>query len=402
MKYGYDISNFRGTILGMIERSNQKKTLRRLLAQSPVVAILGARQVGKTTLAREIMKGYAAQATLFDLERTSDVARLADPELALSRLRGLVVLDEIQRRPDLFPTLRALCDRPRKPARFLVLGSASPELLRQSSESLAGRIAYHELPGLTLDEVGAAQLDRLWLRGAFPRAYLARTLRESADWREDFIRTFLERDVPQFGIPIPAPTLERFWAMLAHYHGQVWNGSELARSFAISHHTSRRYLDALQSVFMVRVLKSWSANLRKRQIKSPKIYLRDSGILHSFLGITTLDDLERHPKLGASWEGFLLEAVVHQTNARRGDCYFWGTHTGAELDLLIDRGSRRYGFEFKRTVAPKITRSMHTAMEDLDLTRLDIVHAGSETFPLSARVRAVAATRLLDDLEPLR
>ena len=386
----------------MVERKKQTKTLRRLLTQNPVVAVLGARQVGKTTLANELIKSRSGNTTLFDLERTSDVARLADPELALGRLRGLVVLDEIHRRPDLFPTLRALCDRPRTLARFLVLGSASPDLLRQSSESLAGRIAYHELPGLTLDEVGVAELDRLWLRGSFPRSFLPRTLRESAAWREDFIRTFLERDVPQFGIAIPAHTLERFWSMLAHYHGRVWNGSEFARSFAVSYHTTRRYLDALQSVFMVRVLKPWMANLRKRQIKAPKIYLRDSGILHSFLGVRSRDDLDRHPKLGASWEGFLLEAVVHQCGARPRDCYFWGTHTGAELDLLIDRGSRRYGFEFKHTVSPRVTRSMRTAIEDLELTRLDIIHAGSETFPLSARVRAVAATRLLQDLKPLR
>jgi predicted AAA+ superfamily ATPase len=348
------------------------------------------------------MKGYAGNTTLFDLERTSDVARLTDPELALSRLRGLVVLDEIQRRPDLFPTLRTLCDRPRKPARFLVLGSASPELLRQTSESLAGRITYHELRGLTLDEVGIDKLDRVWLRGSFPRSYLARSLRESVDWREDFIRTFLERDIPQLGFAIPAQTLERFWSMLAHYHGQIWNSSELARSFAVSHHTTRRYLDALQSVFMVRVLKPWTANLRKRQVKAPKIYLRDSGLLHNFLGVSTRDTLERHPKIGASWEGFCLEAVIHQCRARPRDCYFWATHTGAELDLLIERGSRRYGFEFKHTVAPKITRSMRVAMESLELTRLDVVHAGSESFPLSARIRAVAATSLLDDLKPLR
>jgi predicted AAA+ superfamily ATPase len=274
--------------------------------------------------------------------------------------------------------------------------------LRQSSESLAGRITYHELTGLTLDEVGIAKLERLWLRGSFPRSYLPRTLRESADWREDFIRTFLERDVPQLGISIPAHTLERFWSMLAHYHGQIWNGSELARSFGVSHHSVRRYLDALQSLFMVRVLKPWMANLRKRQVKAPKIYLRDSGILHSFLRVTTRDDLDRHPKVGASWEGFLLEAVIHQCGARSKDCYFWATHAGAELDLLIDRGSRRYGFEFKHTVAPAITKSMRTAMEDLGLNRLYVIHAGSETFPMSTRIRAVAASRLLEDLKPLR
>ena len=386
----------------MIKRPAQETFVRKLLKESPVVAILGARQVGKTTLARAIADDYSGGTTFFDLERTQDIARLADPELALSRLRGLVVLDEIQRRPDLFPTLRVLSDRPRKAARFLVLGSASPELLRQSSESLAGRITYHELPGLTLDEVGVRHLDRLWLRGSFPRSFVARSLRESVRWREDFIRTFLERDVPQFGITIPSQTLERFWSMLAHHHGQIWNASEFGRSFGVSHHAVRRYLDALQSVFMVRVLKPWAANLSKRQVKSPKLYLRDSGILHSFFGVSSLDELERHPKLGASWEGFILEAVIHQSQPRASDCYFWATHTGAELDLLIVRGGRRYGFEIKRTVAPRITHSMRSAMDDLQLTRLDVLHAGSETFQLSNRIRAVSAARILDDLKPVR
>lgn len=386
----------------MIERPRQQGSIERLLKQNPVVALLGARQVGKTTLAREIAKARSGPTTFFDLERSRDVARLADPDLALARLRGLVVLDEIQRRPDVFPTLRVLSDRPRKPARFLVLGSASPDLLRQSSETLAGRIAYRELPGFTLDEVRARNLVRLWLRGSFPRSYLPRTGKESTTWREDFIRTFLERDVPQFGITIPAETLERFWSMLAHYHGQVWNASEFARSFGVSHHVTRRYLDALESVFMVRVLKPWFANLRKRQVKSPKIYLRDSGILHNFFGVSTLDELESHPKVGASWEGFLIEAVIHQCGARARNCYFWATHTGAELDLLIVNGAKKFGFEFKRTVAPKITPSMRMAIEDLDLSRLDVLHAGSETFPLSPKIRAVSAHRLLEDLKPLR
>ena len=386
----------------MIERPEQMAMVRRLLARNPVVAILGARQVGKTTLARALAQEAAGPTTLFDLERSQDVARLADAELALQDLRGLVVLDEIHRRPDLFRTLRVLADRPRRPGRFLVLGSASPDLLRQSSETLAGRIAYHELPGLTLDEVGVEELDRLWLRGAFPRSYLARTNRESENWREDFIRTFLERDVPQLGIAIPARTLERFWAMLAHYHAQVWNASEFARAFGVSHHVTRRYLEALQAVFMVRVLKPFAANLGKRQVKSPKIYLRDSGILHSFLGITGRQDLERHPKIGASWEGFVLDAVIHRLGARKGECYFWATHTGAELDLLVVHGARRYGFEIKRTVAPRVTPSMRTALDDLDLTRLDVVHAGGETFPLGPKVRAVSATRVLVDLKPLR
>jgi predicted AAA+ superfamily ATPase len=372
----------------MIERPRQQRIVNRLLARSQVVAILGERQ--------------GRPATLFDLERSQDLARLQDAELGLRDLKGIVVLDEIQRRPDLFPTLRVLADRPRTPARFLVLGSASPDLLRQSSESLAGRIAYHELSGLTLDEVGAESLDRLWLRGAFPRSYLARSHADSRAWRGDFIRTFLERDVPNLGVRIPPATLERFWAMLAHYHGQIWNASELARSFGVSHHVMRRYLDALQATFMVRVLRPWTANIRKRQVKSPKVYVRDSGILHGFLDVESMKDLDRHPKLGASWEGFLLEAVIHQLGASAEQCYFWATHTGAELDLLVVQRGRRHGFEFKRTTAPRVTPSMRSALESLQLTRLHVVHAGSESFPLAPKIQAVAAERILDDLKPMR
>lgn len=382
----------------MIQRLRHQKRLESLLARNPIVAILGARQVGKTTLARALVKCLGKPATVFDLERGQDLARLEDPELALRDLRGIIVLDEIQRRPELFPALRVLADRPRRRARFLVLGSASPDLLRQSSESLAGRIAYHQLSGLSLDEVGSENLGRLWLRGGFPRSYTARSHGESADWRRDFVQTFLERDIPQLGISIPARTLERFWAMLAHYHGNVWNASEFGRSFGVSHHVTRRYLDALEATFMVRVLQPWTANIRKRQVKSPKVYLRDSGILHSFLDVDTMRGLERHPKIGASWEGFLLEAVIHQLGARPRDCYFWATHTGAELDLMITSRGRRYGFEIKRTTAPRITPSMRSAVEDLQLERLDVIHAGAETFPLSRRIRAVAAARLLTDL----
>jgi predicted AAA+ superfamily ATPase len=386
----------------VIERHRHQKRLEKLLARNQVVAIIGARQVGKTTLARALISALGRPATFFDLERGQDLARLEDPELALQDLRGIVILDEIQRRPELFPTLRVLADRSRCPARFLVLGSASPDLLRQSSETLAGRIAYHELPGLSLDEVGSENLDRLWLRGGFPRSYVPRSHGESVDWRRDFVQTFLERDVPQLGISIPARTLERFWAMLAHYHGNVWNASEFGRSFGVSHHVTRRYLDALEATFMVRVLQPWTANVRKRQVKSPKVYFRDSGILHRFLDIDTKRDLERHPRIGASWEGFLLEAVIHQLGARSRDCYFWATHTGAELDLMITSRGRRYGFEIKRTMSPKITPSMRSAVEDLQLTRLDVVYAGTETFPLSQRVRAVAAVRLLRDLRAPR
>lgn len=365
-----------------------------------MVALLGARQVGKTTLARALAAS-TARATSFDLERGGDIARLADPELALGSLKGLVVLDEIQRRPDLFPALRVLADRPRRPATFLVLGSAVPELLRQSAESLAGRIAYYELPGLSMDEVGATALDRLWLRGGFPRSFTARSLGESGAWRRDFVRTFLERDVPQLGIAIPSSTLDRFWSMLAHYHAQVWNASEFGRSFGVSHHAVGRYLDALAGTFMLRILRPWAENLAKRQVKSPKVYVRDSGLLHTLLDIQTAEDLSRHPKLGASWEGFMIEAIIQRLGARADQCYFWATHTGAEIDLLVVHGRRRFGFEIKRTTAPHVTPSMRSALDDLRLTRLDVVHAGHESFPLRANVRAVSATRLLEDLRPL-
>lgn len=384
----------------MLDRPRHAAALRRLLARNPVVALLGARQVGKTTLARTLLASQTRETTIFDLERAAHVARLEDPELGLRDLRGIVVLDEIQRRPALFPALRVLADRPRTPARFLVLGSASPALLRQGSETLAGRIAFHELSGFTLGEVGVARMDRLWLRGGFPRSFLARSNADSDQWRADFVRTFLERDVPQLGISIPAATLERFWAMLAHYHGQTWNASELARSFGVSHHVTRRYLEALEATYMVRVLRPFFANVGKREVKSPKVYLRDSGILHHFLGVESKRALERHPKLGASWEGLLLEAVIHQLGVRSRQCFFWATHTGAELDLLVEARGTRRGFEFKRTTAPRITKSMRSAMDSLQLTQLDVIHAGDETFPLSKRIRAVAASRLLDDVGP--
>jgi len=327
---------------------------------------------------------------------------LEDPELALADLQGLIILDEIQRRPELFPVLRTLVDRQRSRARFLVLGSASPKLLRQSSESLAGRIAYHTLSPLSLDEAGPVALERLWLRGGFPRSFTARSLSASAEWRHHFIRTFLERDLPQLGLTIPAATVRRFWTMLAHYHGQVWNSSEFARSFGVSDHTVRRYLDVLASTFVVRILQPWTANLRKRQVKSPKIYVADSGLLHSLLGLETQGELTGHPKVGASWEGFALGLVAEHLGTEPEECHFWSTHAGTELDLLIVRGRKRLGFEFKRTTAPKITPSMRAALTDLQLSRLDVIHAGSETFPLAPRMRAVAATGILEDIEPLR
>ena len=382
----------------MIPREAHLKGVHRLLSRNPVVALLGARQVGKTTLAQQIAHRRRGPAHFFDLESSVDVARLADPILALAPLKGLVVLDEVQRRPDLFPALRVLADRRPGPARFLVLGSASPDLLRQSSESLAGRIAHYELPCLSLAETGPGKLDPLWLRGGFPRSFTATSHAESYSWRRDFVRTFLERDMPQLGIAIPSATLERFWSMLAHYHAQVWNGSELGRAFGISHHAVRRYLDALAATFMVRVLKPLNANLGKRQVKAPKIYIRDSGLLHQLLQVETRSQLERHPKIGASWEGFVIENIILALAADPHQCHFWATHAGAELDLIVQHRGRLRGFEVKRTTSPAVTRSMRSAMADLGLHSLDVLHAGEDTFPLARGIRAVAAGRLIDDL----
>jgi hypothetical protein len=342
----------------------------------------------------------AGPATRFDLEDPDDLARLEEPKLAMEALDGLVVIDEVQRRPDLFPVLRVLVDRPRPRARFLILGSASPDLLRQGSESLAGRIAFHELDGFALDEVGFEHSDTLWLRGGFPRSFLADGDGDSVAWRRDFIRTFLERDLPQLGIQVPAATLRRFWTMLAHHHAQVWDAAELARALGVAGSTVRRYLDVLTGALVVRVLPPWYENLAKRQVKSPKVYVSDTGILHALLGIGSRDDLDRHPKVGASWEGFVLREVTRQTGAPPEECYFWATHAGAELDLLIIRGRSRLGFEIKRTTSPSTTRSMHSAVEALKLDRLDVIHAGEHTFPLRERIRAVAASRLAQDLKP--
>ena len=384
----------------MIERQHEARHVTRLLRDHRVVGIIGARQIGKTTLARQISQRWKGSTTHYDLEDPEDIVRLSDPLLALRDLRGLIVIDEVQRFPDIFPILRVLADRSRAPARFLILGSASPHLLRQSSESLAGRIAYHELKGFSIQEVGIKELKRLWLRGSFPRAFLARSNRVSLEWRKEFLRAFLERDVPQFGIQIPAAALRRFWAMLAHYHGQIWNASEFARSFGASDTTVRRYLDLLSSLFVVRLLPPFHENLRKRQVKSPKVYIADTGLLHTLLDIADLRDLERHPKLGASWESHALETVIRQTGVQSEQCYFWATHSGAELDLLITRGQYRWGIEFKHSSAPAVTRSMRNAIENLRLRRLDVVHAGDHTFPLADRIQAVALSRIQADLLP--
>lgn len=384
-----------------MERARNRAAVEAALKAYPVVAILGARQVGKTTLARQVVAARKSTCTVFDLERAEDLRQLEDPFVALEPLRGLIVLDEIQRRPEIFPCLRVLADRRPLPARFLVLGSAAPDLLSQTSESLAGRIHYHHLDGFGLDEVGAAQLNKLWLRGGFPRSFLASTNAASLAWREDMARTYLERDLPQMGVKVPASTLDRFWSMLAHYHGQTWNSAELARAFGISETTVRRYVDLLAGTFMVRLLQPWHANLGKRLVKSPKLYFTDTGLLHSLLRIREKQDLERHPKVGASWEGFALTAVEKRLGTSARDSFFWATHGGAELDLMVTHGRHRRGFEFKRTTAPEITRSMQVALEDLKLDGIDVIHAGRRTFQLSPRIRAVPLSRIGEDIEPL-
>jgi hypothetical protein len=384
----------------LIPRTDHEEALGRLLRQFPIVGLIGARQIGKTTLARALAAS-AEQAHYFDLEDPRDVARLEHPMLALESLKGLVVLDEVQHKPEVFAPLRVLADRPSAPARFLVLGSASPRLLQQSSETLAGRIAYHHLEPLDMFEVGFERRDVLWLRGGFPCSFAAATDAESTTWRRSFVRTYLERDLASLGITLAPPTMRRFWMMLAHYHAQLWNAAELARSFAVSEKTVRRYLDILVSTFMTRRIEPWHENIRKRQVKAPKIYLSDSGLLHILLGIYSMDALLGHPKVGASWEGFAIQQILRKLRAEPEECFFWAVHTGAELDLFVVRGTRRLGFEVKLTDAPRVTTSMRSALETLHLDSLDVVHAGNQTFPLSEQVRALALARIDEDLEPL-
>ncbi len=375
----------------MILRPELLSHIRQALKRTPAVALLGPRQSGKTTLARVLLP--ADSANYFDLEDPASLRRLDEPETALGTLRGLVVIDEVQRTPELFPILRVLADRPRKPARFLLLGSASPALLRQSSESLAGRIEIIQTTGFTAHEVGYGRLDRLWLRGGYPRAFLAASEAHSFTWRKAFLQTFLERDIPQLGIRVPAPQLERFWTMLAHYHGQLWNAAEPASSLGLSQPTVRSYLDLMTSVFMVRQLQPWHENLSKRQVKAPKIYLRDTGLLHALLGLRTRNDLLRHPKIGASWEGLVIDQILQAFEVDHS--YFWSTHQGAELDLLLMRGARRVGIEIKRGDAPALTPSMRSALQDLKLDHLWVVYPGERRYSLHERVTAVSFEALL-------
>jgi hypothetical protein len=374
----------------MITRPQELGRIRRALKRSRVVALIGPRQCGKTTLARQIVPPDSPN--YFDLEDPTSLARLAEPMTSLSTLRGVVVIDEVQRRPDLFPVLRVLADRKPLRARFLILGSASPALLRQSSESLAGRAETIPLSGFSLAEAGAKQQNRHWLRGGFPRAFLARSNADSLAWRRQFIQTFVERDLPQLGINIPAQAMLRFWTMAAHYHGNIWSAAEPARSLGISEPTVRRYLDALTGLFMVRQLQPWHENLGKRQVKSPKIYVRDSGLLHQLLGIRTDKELLSHPKCGASWEGYAVEEALK--HFQPDEAYFWATHQGAELDLLLFKDGRRLGVEIKRMDAPTLTPSMRIALENLRLDRLVILYPGSTRYALAKRVEVLPLATL--------
>jgi predicted AAA+ superfamily ATPase len=361
----------------------------------PVVAILGPRQCGKTTLARMYAERHEpAPTTRFDLEDPTDLAALANPKLALQGIGGLVVIDEVQHVPELFRVIRVLVDRPGQRTRFLVLGSASRDLIRQSSESLAGRISHLEIAPFGLDEVGHSALDRLWLRGGYPPSFLARSDPASGQWRKSYVSTFLERDLPALGISIPPATLRRFWMMLAHYHGQIMNFSEVGRSFGAADTTVRRYLDILSGTFMVRQLPPWFENIGKRQVKAPKIYLRDSGLFHTLLGIRDKDELLRHPKLGASWEGLAIDTVIRHHRVGEGECYFWSTYGRAALDLLIVSEGRRIGYEVEYTETPRVTRSMQTARSDLGLDDLRVVYPGERCFPLAEGIDAMGLAAL--------
>ncbi len=378
---------------GLVTRTADTERLREAMSLAPVVLLTGARQVGKSTLVQQVVE--VPPSNFFDMEDPRDQARLSEPELILPSLDGTIVIDEAQRRPDLFPILRVLADRHRRPGKFVVLGSASPDLVGLSAETLAGRVTLQELAGFRLADVGAASIDRLWVRGGMPRSYLLDTDKLSNRWRDDYIATFLERDLAQLGFRMPSTTMRRFWTMLAHYHGQAWNGSELARALGVSEPTVRRYLDALTDALVVRQLQPWFANVSKRQVRSPKIYIRDSGTLHRLLGIGDHDDLLSNPKVGASWEGFVIEQILMMDDV--SDPWFWGTHGGAELDLLVSLGGRRIGLEIKRTARPTLTPSIRSAMESLDLDRVIVVHAGEHRFPLSAEVEAIPVAQLLTD-----
>ena len=364
----------------MVERNQDVQAVAKLIATFPVTAILGPRQCGKTTLARSFKADH-----LFDLENPRDAARLDQPQLALENLTGLIVIDEIQRMPDIFPLLRFLVDRGEN-QKFLILGSASRDLIQQSSETLAGRIAYYQLGGFRLSDIGSKKMTALWLRGGLPRSFLAETDEESLIWRRQYISTFLERDIPQLGITIPARTLRRFWTMLSHYHGQILNYSELGRSFGVSDMTVRRYCEILEGAFMIRLLQPWAVNIGKRIVRRPKLFLLDSGLFHALMSVETMIQLQSTPKLGASWEGFALESICRILNREEQEIYFWRTHSGSELDLLWQWGGMNWGVEFKYQDAPRLTRSMKAAMEDLTLAGLWVIYPGRTSYRLAEKI----------------
>lgn len=366
----------------MIDRPMYLNHLSRAVRRSPITALIGPRQCGKTTLARMFSKGKST--AFFDLESQLDLNRLQNPQMMLGSLHGLVILDEIQAMPELFRVLRVLVDRPENKSRFLILGSASPDLVKNASETLAGRVEFVELSGFNLQEAGTNHSAVLWLRGGFPRSFLALSDDDSLAWRESFIQTFLARDIPQLGISVPPATMRRFWTMLAHYHGQVWNASELGRSLDLSDKTVRSYLDILVGTFMIRQLQPWYENISKRQVKAPKIYLRDPGLLHALLNLPDLQTLQGYSRMGASWEGFAIEQALQ--SVKPAQAFFWATHTGAEVDLFFISRGRRYGIECKFSETPKITKSMNQALESLNLTHLWIIYPGEHAYPLSKQI----------------
>lgn len=371
--------------VSFVARDEIESRITQALNRSRGAVLLGPRQAGKTTIARRIAR--RSRAEYFDLEDPSDLARLTAPKLTLGRARGLVVLDEIQLRPDLLPLLRVLLDRQPLPAKFLLLGSAAPDLVRGTSETLAGRVELVSMVGFRIGETGAGQRDRLWLRGGFPPSYLAASDEDSFAWRQNFLRTFVERDLRQFGFEMAPYAMRRFLLMVAHLHGQRWNGSAVASSLAVSHTTARRYLDLLAGAYLVRQLHPWFQNIGKRLVKSPKVYFRDSGLLHALLGLEHLRDVESHPCYGASWEGMCVEEIAAVHGER--DCWFWATHGGAELDVLALHRGARIGYECKLTDSPRLTKSMHVALNDLGLDHLFVVHPGEQRFPLAERVTAI-------------
>ena len=381
----------------MIARSGYHTLVREALARTPIVSLLGPRQVGKTTLARQVARGR--KANFFDLENPTDVARLSAPMQTLDPLRGLVVIDEIQRLPGLFEILRVLADRVRTPARFLILGSADPRLVRGISESLAGRVSHIDVASFDLTEVGPSRFARLWLRGGLPRSFLGKSDGASLAWRRDYVRDSLQRDLSELGVTIPAATLGRFWNMVAHYHGGIWNAAEFARSLGTSENTARHYLDILAGAWAIRALQPWFENLGKRQVRAPKVYVRDVGLLHALLDLEGHSQLMGHPKVGASWEGFAIEQVLTLLRAR--EAYFWRTHQGAELDLLVMHRGRRYGFEMKMGDAPTATKSMRIALDDLGLSSLYVVYPGKLSYPIDDKIRVLSIHDLPTELAKL-